>query len=294
MKPYNLPILKENSYLFDVELSNFSFFKSGGKADVMYFPDSIDELIYFLKNFEHKDKIFVIGAGSNLLIRDSGFRGVVIGLKNLNNITLNNNKINCGCGTLNSKLFNFVKSNCIADYEFLALIPGTIGGACRMNAGCYGHCISDILEYIEAVDPYGNIKRFYKDEFKLDYRYNSLPENLIFVNACFGVTRYDTKQNILDSFNEKLKRKIDSQPINEKTCGSTFKNLPDYPAWKIIQELGFQGVEFNNVKMSEKHANFLINCGGTSTDIENLIKLIKDKAKTEKNIDLELELKILG
>lgn len=291
---YELPYIDETSYTFNVDLSNYNFFKSGGKADIMFFPKDVDELIFFLQNFDQKDKIFVIGAGSNLLVRDSGFKGVVVNLRNLNKIKRKEDKIVCECGAVNGLLFNFAKSHGIADYDFLGLIPGTVGGACRMNAGCYGHEISDILAYIAAVDFDGNIKIFNKGEFELGYRYNSLPENLIFINAGFEILRLDTKENILMDLSTKLSKKFETQPINEKTCGSTFKNLPNYPAWKIVQELGFQGKDFNGVKMSEKHANFLINDHGTSTDIENLIKMIVDKAKKEKNIDLELELKILG
>lgn len=288
----NLPDVK-GIYKFDEDLSKYNYFKTGGRASVMFFPYSIDDLVFFLKNFKEKNKIFIIGAGSNLLIRDEGFNGVVINLKNLNNIHIENNKIFCECGVMNAKLFNFAKNNNIANYELFGLIPGTVGGSCRMNAGCYGQSISDILEYIDTVDFNGNTRRYYKKDFELGYRYNSLPNDLIFINTCFNINNYATKKEILDIFNEKLIKKINTQPVNEKTCGSTFKNLPDYPAWKIVQELGFQGINFNGVKMSEKHANFLINVNGTSTDIENLINKIIKKAKKEKNIELDLEIKIL-
>ena len=294
MNTIELPKELEDRYIFEEDLSKYSYFRTGGKVRAMFFPRTLPELAFFLKRVNKDIQLFVIGAGSNLLIRDSGFDGVVINIKYFDETYIREKRIFCGCGVLNSKLFNFAKKNSIGGYEFLGLIPGTVGGSCKMNAGCYGQCMADILEYIDTIDFNGNVKRYYRDDFELGYRYNSISDNVIFTNVCLKVNKIEARRVVEQIFEEKLLKKKETQPINAKTCGSTFKNLPDMPAWKIIQELGFQGVNFNGVKMSEKHANFLVNKNGTSTDIENLIKNIQEKAKLEKNIDLELELKILG
>lgn len=279
----------------NVKLAKYSRFCVGGVAEYFYTPTDTEELINFIKNKQYKLPINVIGAGSNLIFKNELIKGTFIYTKNLNNIELNEDYIKVGSGVLNSKLFNFAKSNDISGFEFLGCIPGTVGGSCRMNAGCYNKEIKDILFEIKTIDLNGNIKTYTKEECNFDYRYCGLDENLIILEATFIKPAKGNKEIIENTFKEMLDKKLASQPINEKTCGSTFKNTSDEPAWKIINKIGLQGKNINGVAFSEKHANFLVNYSSDdSQDLIYMIELAKNKAKSELNVDLELEVKIIG
>lgn len=283
-----------NKLLKNINLAKYSWFQVGGNAEYFFEPENLEELQNFLKN--NDKNITIIGGGSNLLIRDGGIDGVVILLKNnFQNIELKDNILIADCGTLNSKLYNFAKNNNIGGYEFLGTIPGTLGGAIRGNAGCYGSEIKDFLISVEAIDFNGNIHNFSNKDCNFQYRKNNLPENLIFTKAFLKADTKKEKNEIEKTFNEMLEKRLNSQPHGVKTCGSTFKNPTEKPAWKIIQELGYQNKEINGAKMSEKHANFMINTGNAkAADLEHLGNLIIKEAKEKQNIDLEWEIKIIG
>ena len=283
-----------NKLLKNINLAKYSWFQVGGNAEYFFEPKNLEELQNFLKN--NDKNITIIGGGSNLLIRDGSIDGVVILLKNnFQNIELKDNILIADCGTLNSKLYNFAKNNNIGGYEFLGTIPGTLGGAIRGNAGCYGSEIKDFLISIEAIDFNGNIYNFSNKDCNFQYRKNNLPENLIFTKAFLKADTKKEKKEIEKTFNEMLEKRLNSQPHGVKTCGSTFKNPTEKPAWKIIQELGYQNKEINGAKMSEKHANFMINTGNAkAADLEHLGNLIIKEAKEKQNIDLEWEIRIIG
>ena len=281
-------------FLTNEDLSRYSGFKTGGKAEYLFIPNNSNDLINFLRLNKSK-KINVIGCGYNTLIRDGIISGVTIIAKNINDIELSNDSIKVGCGILNSALFNFTKKNEIGGFEFLGCIPGTVGGACIMNAGCYGSEIKDILRYIEAVDFDGNLVKLLGDDFGFSYRSSLIQKDLILLNAIFDTSNKMNADSIENKFRTMFEKKISTQPVSEKTCGSTFKNPTNIPAWKVIQDIGFQGIDFGGVKFSEKHANFLINFDNNSSKkIENVIKNTQMKVKELLNIDLELEIKILG
>ena len=283
-----------NKLLKNINLAKYSWFQVGGDAEYFFEPENLEELQNFLKN--NDKNITIIGGGSNLLIRDGGVDGVVILLKNnFQNIELKDNILIADCGTLNSKLYNFAKNNNIGGYEFLGTIPGTLGGAIRGNAGCYGSEIKDFLISVEAIDFNGNIHNFSNKDCNFQYRKNNLPENLIFTKAFLKADTKKEKNEIEKTFNEMVEKRLNSQPHGVKTCGSTFKNPTEKPAWKIIQELGYQNKEINGAKMSEKHANFMINTSkAKAIDLENLGNLIIKEAKEKQNIDLEWEIRIIG
>ncbi len=281
---------------FNKELAQYTWFNVGGKADVVFEPYDIEDLQHFLNDIDKNILINIIGGGSNLLIRDGGINGVVIVLKNnFKNVYLENDILVAECGALNSKIFNFAKNNSIDNFTFLGTIPGTIGGAIRGNAGCYGKEIKDILISVDAIDFNGNLRTYTAEECNFEYRKNNLPENLIFVKAKFKTTKNMSKADIEKTFKEMQEKRLNSQPHGVKTAGSTFKNLPDKPAWKVVQELGYQNKEINGAKMSEKHANFMVNTGtAKAKDLENLGKSIIKDAKDKLGLNLEWEVKIIG
>jgi len=282
--------------LLNSSLAKYSWFQVGGNADIIFKPKDIDDLKSFLSQIDKKIPIIVIGGGSNLLIRDGGFKGVVIILKDsLNDIKLTENKIEVSAGILNSKIYKFAKENNISGYEFLGTIPGTIGGAARGNAGCYGSEIKDFIISLEAIDFNGTIHNFTNEDCKFEYRKNNLPNDLIFTKIILKGDTKKSKEEIEKTYQEMLNKRLASQPSGVKTCGSTFKNPIEKPAWKIIQELGYQNKEINGAKMSEKHANFMVNTGtATAKDLENLGNLIIKEALEKQNIKLEWEIRIIG
>ncbi len=209
--------------------------------------------------------------------------------------SVGNKSIEVECGVLNSKLYDFAKKNEIGNYEFIGTIPGTVGGAIRGNAGCYGSETKDILISVTAIDLNGNIKVFSKDECNFEYRKNNLPNDLIFIKANLKADYKKSLEDIENTYNEMIQKRNSSQPQGVKTCGSTFKNMPDMPAWKVVQQLGYQNREIDGAKMSEKHANFMVNTGNaTAKSLESLGELIRAEARDKLNINLEWEIKIIG
>ena len=278
----------------NIDLSKYSKFAVGGKAEYLFTPNTIEELVDFIKNKKYIAPLNIVGVGSNILFKDELIKGTVISTKNLNKVELKDDFICAECGVLNSKLFNFAKNNNFGGFEFLGCIPGTIGGSCRMNAGCYGREMKDVVFDVEVLDFDGNVKVYNLEQCGFGYRTSLLENNLIVLSVRFKTETFEDKTIIEENFKKMIEEKIKSQPINERTCGSTFKNLPNMPAWKVIKELGLQDVDFNGVKFSEKHANFLVNVSSNSAnDIINLINLTKNRAKKELNIDLELEIQII-
>lgn len=290
-----LGIFKENK-----SLANHSGFGCGGRAEILFIPANAESLIEFVKTRdkinEFQGKVLnVVGAGFNLLIRDGLIKGISILTRSLNKIEIKNNKIVVGCGATNQKLFNFAKKNSLGGFEFLACIPGTVGGACSMNAGCYDCDVAGLLHSITAVDFEGNVHKFSADECNFSYRANGLPKNLIFLEAVFNMTDHRSAEEVDRIFRQLWQKKVDSQPIGCRTCGSTFKNPQVMPAWKVIRNLGLQGVDFEGVEFSKKHANFIVNHSSSKASaIENLIKLAQQRAKAELDIVLEPELRIIG
>lgn len=286
-------INKLGTFKKNESLAKYSGFKCGGSAEILFIPNNQDCLIEFLRVNDRK--INIIGNGYNLLIRDGIIDGITILIKNMNQIDLLDSKVIVGCGTSNLKLFNFTKKNSIGGFEFLGCIPGTIGGACKMNAGCYGSEIKDILIGIKTVNFKGEIKYFSKEECNLSYRNNGLREDLVFLEAIFDGSIYRSVEDIDINFKKMLTEKLKTQPTGGKTCGSTFKNPAGISAWKVITNLGLNGYDYNGVKFSKKHANFLINSENSSSkNIEELIKIAQEKAKSNFGIELELEIKIIG
>ena len=209
--------------LFDSSLSKYSWFNLGGPAKVIFKPKNLNELSIFLKNTKGFEKIKVLGVGSNTLIRDGGFDGIIIKFgKSFSHISLfDKNTIIAGASTLDTNLSNFALENSLSGFEFLSCIPGTVGGGIRMNSGCYDEDVSKILVSVQAMDLNGMVKIIYSSDIKFSYRECNLDNNLIFISATFRGKK-DNKQNIQKKINNLVERKKKDQPSKIKTCGSTF------------------------------------------------------------------------
>ena len=281
---------------FDESLSKYSWFNLGGPAKVIFKPKNLNELSIFLKNIKGFDKIKVLGVGSNTLIRDGGFDGIIIKLgKSFSHLSLfDQNTLIAGASALDKNVSNFALENSLTGFEFLSCIPGAIGGGIRMNSGCYGEDISKILVSIQVMDLHGKIKIIQSSNVKFFYRGCNLEDNLIFVSATFRGKK-DKKINIQKKINNLIEQKNKDQPYKIKTCGSTFKNPENNKAWKLIKNSGCAGMCIGDARISEKHCNFFINKGNAkSEDLENLIYQVRRKVLDKTGINLELELQIIG
>ena len=225
--------------LFDESLSKHSWFNLGGPAKVIFKPKNLNELSIFLKNCKEFNKIKVLGAGSNTLIRDGGFDGVIIKLgKSFSHLSLlGQNMLIAGASAFDKNVSNFALENSLSGFEFLSCIPGTIGGGIRMNSGCYGEDISKILVSVQAVDFNGKIKVIYSSDIKFSYRRCNLDNSLIFISAAFR-GKNDNNSNIQKKIINLIERKKKDQPSKIKTCGSTFKNPENDKAWSLIKNSG--------------------------------------------------------
>ena len=282
--------------LFDQSLSKYSWFNLGGPAKVIFRPKNLNELSIFLKQMKGFDKIKVLGVGSNTIIRDGGFNGIIIKFgKSFSHLTLfDQNTIIAGASALDKNVSDFALRSSLAGFEFLSCIPGTIGGGVRMNAGCYGNDISKILVSVQVMDFSGKMKVIYSQDIKFSYRGCSLDNNLIFISATFRGKR-ENKINIEKRMNNLIERKKKDQPSKIKTCGSTFKNPDNNKAWKLIKDSGCAGMSLGDAYISEKHCNFFVNRGNAKSEhLENLINQVKEQVLNKTGINLELELQIIG
>ena len=282
--------------IFEESLSKYSWFNLGGLAKVVFKPKNLDELSVFLKNIKGFNKIKVLGAGSNTLIRDGGYNGIIIKLgKPFTHLSLfDENTLIAGAAALDKNISNFALENSLTGFEFLSCIPGTIGGGIRMNSGCYGDDISKILLSVQVMDLEGRMRVIYSTDIKFSYRGCNLSENFIFISATLK-GKEEKKQNIEKKINNLIDQKKKDQPSKIKTCGSTFKNPKNEKAWKLIKDSGCAGMQIGDAHISEKHCNFFVNSGkAKSEDLENLIFQVKKKVFEKTGINLELELQIIG
>ena len=288
---------KEN-IRFEHDLKKKNWFNIGGKTKVFFKAENLKDLVNFLKKLENKEKIFILGAGSNTLVSDDLFDGVVIKLsKNFNNISLlGKDIIIAGSAVLDKSLSEFAIENNLSGFEFLSCIPGTIGGGIRMNAGCFGREFKDILLSIQAIDKLGNVITIPSKDVKFEYRKNSLPDDLIFLSASFKGKMGNAKE-IKDQTNELKAKKEKTQPTKIKTSGSTFKNplsQTDKKVWELIKQSVSLDQSFGDAHISKKHCNFFVNKGdATFNDMNKLIKFVSEKVFEKTGIRLEKEIKIL-
>jgi len=283
------------SYKKHVVMAPYTWFRVGGTAATVFRPQDHEDLSQFLLQNSEEVPVTIIGAASNILIRDGGIPGVVIKLgKNFASINFKNNSVRIGAGLPNSIAARLALKEGYSGLEFLSGIPGTIGGGLRMNAGAYGKEVKDILIEAEVIDNTGNIKVLSLEEMAMSYRHCGVPKDYIFLSGLFK-TGKDVPPNIQKRLDEIKARRVESQPITERTGGSTFKNPKGYKAWELIEAAGCRGVSIGGAMVSEQHCNFLVNTGNAdATDLENLGNLVQRKVRDATGIELEWEIKLLG
>jgi len=283
---------------FDYDLKKSNWFNIGGKTKVYFKPESLADLVMFLKKFGNYKKIYVLGAGSNTLISDNTFDGIVIKLgKNFSNVSLlPNGIIVAGSACSDKKLSDFALENEIGGLEFLACIPGTIGGGLKMNAGCFNKEFKDILISIQAIDRMGRVITIPADKVIFEYRNNDLADDLIFLSASFKGEKKN-KNKIKNEISELKKRKDSTQPTKIRTSGSTFKNpinQTNKKVWELIKESVPLESTFGDASISDKHCNFFVNKkNATFDDMNKLIEFVEKSVEEKTGIKLEKEIKIL-
>ncbi len=276
-------------------LAEQTWFRVGGPAQVLFMPDSEDDLAYFLKNLPADIPVMVVGLGSNLIVRDGGVPGVVIRLgRGFNEITVEGHRIRAGTAAPDVKVARTAQEEGLSGLAFLRGIPGGIGGALRMNGGAYGRETKDALVEARAVDRQGRVHVLSNADMHYTYRHCGAPEDYIFTQALFQGAPGD-REAISAEMDKITESREATQPIKSRTGGSTFKNPPNNKAWQLIDAAGCRGLTVGNAQVSEMHCNFLINLGGaTATDIETLGETVRKRVKDNSGITLDWEIKRIG
>jgi len=294
------------SVIKNKDLSKITWLRVGGPADLFFMPVDIEDLIDFLKMLPNKFNIFPIGVGSNLIIRDGGIRGAVIRLgSGFKNISFENNKIVVGASALDAHVASKAADNGL-DLTFLRTIPGSIGGAIKMNAGCYGSYVEDFFVSAKVINRSGELFELSSKDMKFSYRQCNLPQDCIILEATFEAN-YGNPEALHLKMKNQLVKRDETQPTKERTAGSTFRNpsgfsstgeiddLDDFKAWKLIDDAGMRGATCGGAKISEKHSNFLINTGtATANDLESLGEQVRKSVFQTSKIKLQWEVIRIG
>ncbi len=296
----DLPSVR-GQYRFDAPLSKTNWFGVGGPAEVLFKPEDTADLAHFMKHKPADLPVTVIGVGSNLIIRDGGLPGVVIRLGRFFNeaqidheAAADGSVIVAGAAMLDLNLARLAASWGRAGLEFMSGIPGTIGGALAMNAGAYGREVKDVLVQAEAVTASGEVVTLTNAEMNYSYRHFGGPEGLIFTRGWFATTA-EAPEVIEARMAEIQARREATQPIRERTGGSTFANPEGHKAWELIDKAGCRGLTLGAAQMSEQHCNFMINTGGaTAKDLEALGEEVRARVKASSGVELRWEIKRIG
>lgn len=280
----------------DASLAAYTWFRVGGPADVLFQPADRDDLLEFLSAKPADVPVTMIGVGSNLLVRDGGVRGVVIRLgRPFAQIErAGDEMLRVGAGAIDPAVSAFARDLGLAGLEFLTGVPGTIGGALRMNAGAYGGDMQAITVSATLVDAKGEIKQLTAEEIGFSYRHTEVPEDWIFVECTLRGHIGDSAEIAAKMAAIRAARE-DTQPLRTRTGGSTFANPPDNSAWKLIDEAGCRGLKVGGAQVSEKHCNFLLNLGdATAADIETLGEEVRARVHATSGVDLRWEIRRIG
>jgi UDP-N-acetylmuramate dehydrogenase len=287
-------------------LSDLTWLRVGGPAEYFFQPSDLEDLKYFLSNLPDKISLFPIGVGSNLLVRDGGIKGVVIRLgKGFNSVEVSNGLVVAGAAALDSFVARRAADNGY-DLTFLRTIPGSIGGALKMNAGCYGKYISDYFVSAKAVNRSGEVVKLEKTDVLFSYRNTDLSADLVVVSVTFAPPSGEVAA-LYEKMRIQKEKRDSEQPTKEITAGSTFRNPcgfsssghinedHEFKAWKVIEDAGLRGFQMGAAKMHEKHPNFLTNTGGaTASELEKFGELVRKRVFKNSGIDLEWEIIRVG
>ena len=280
------------------DLKKKNWFNIGGKTKIYYKAKNLKELIKFLKKINNKEKIFILGGGSNTLITDNNYDGIVIKLfNNFSNISLLSDEIIiAGSAVSDKSLSEFATNNALGGFEFLSCIPGTVGGGIKMNAGCFGREFKDVLISIQAINKSGKVLTIPAKDIDFKYRDSGLSDELIFLSASFKGYKKE-KSLIKEEVQRLIKKKELAQPTRIKTSGSTFKNpinQTNKKVWQLISESVPLEKSFGDASISEKHCNFFVNKGNAKfEDMKDLIEFVADCVFKKTGIKLETEIKIV-
>jgi len=279
----------------NVSLAETAWFRVGGPAQALFMPEDEPDLGYFLAHVPADVPVMVLGAASNVIIRDGGIPGIVVRLgTRFGEVKIEDGqRVRAGTGVLDVRVSRAARDAGVAGLEFLSGIPGGIGGALRMNAGAYGGETKEVLVEARGVDRQGHARKFSNADMGYSYRHSTAPDDVIFTEAVFQGRAGDPAE-IGAAMSAIAEKRRASQPPN-KTCGSTFKNPPGGKAWQLIEAAGCRGLTIGAAQVSELHCNFLINLGGaTASDIEFLGEAVRRRVKETSGVDLEWEIKRIG
>ena len=279
----------------DVPLAPFTWLRVGGAAEALFIPKDEADLAHFLSSTPDDIPVQILGVASNTLVRDGGVKGVVIRLgPAFGNVSTDGPRVTAGAAVLDKTVAKKAATAGIAGLEFYAGVPGTIGGALRMNAGCYGSETKDILQSVVAIDRTGRRQLMSLEDMQYSYRHCGAAKDLIFTEAVFEGTP-DTPSAILARMDDITAKREGSQPIREKTGGSTFKNPEGHSSWKLIDEAGCRGLRVGGAQMSEQHCNFMINAdGATAEDLEKLGETVRARVLETQGVELQWEVRRIG
>ena len=288
--------LFQGRIFFNKSLENLTWLKVGGKASCLYIPKNREDLAVFLKQIDSKARINVFGRLSNVLIRDGGISGVTILIPpSFSEIEIHkNNKITIGSGLLDKNVSKFAFDNDLGGFEFLSGIPGSIGGAIAMNAGCYGSEIKDIVEEVLILERDGELKSYNNEEMHFSYRNSAVETDQIIIEATFQ-GKHENKSSIKEKIDAVISSKEESQPSKVATGGSTFKNPKEIKAWELINSSGLSGYKIGGAMISPIHNNFFVNTGNASAkDFEKLGEFVIHEVEKYHGIRLEWEIHLIG
>ncbi|SFS14426.1 UDP-N-acetylmuramate dehydrogenase [Yoonia litorea] len=301
----NLPQVR-GTITHQKSLAELTWMRVGGPAEVLFLPADQDDLCEFLKELPPEIPVFPMGVGSNLIVRDGGVSGVVIRLgRGFNDISIEGEHVTAGAAALDAHVARRAADEGL-DLTFLRTIPGAIGGAVRMNAGCYGTYVADVLESVTIIRRNGQVEERDAADLNLAYRQSTLPDGSIIVSARFKAQKADPDV-LRQRMKDQLAKRDETQPTKDRTAGSTFRNpagfsstgladdVHDLKAWKVIDNAGMRGARVGGAVMNEKHSNFLTNAGdATAADLEDLGELVRKKVYDSQGIELQWEIMRVG
>jgi UDP-N-acetylmuramate dehydrogenase len=286
----------QGQLLLNEPMARYTSWRVGGRADRLYIPAGLADLQEFLSGLDENDPVHFVGLGSNLLVRDGGVRGSVVIMHNvLTGLNMQEGLVYAEAGVTCAKLARFTAKQHRHGGEFMAGIPGTVGGALAMNAGCHDGETWNVVKKVQTIDRQGSLHLRQKGEFSASYRHVQMPaEGEWFVAAWFDLPAGEADQ-AEQKIKSLLAKRLATQPLNQPNAGSTFRNPPGDFAARLIEACGLKGYRIGDAQVSEKHANFIVNLGNAAAaDIEQLIAHMRDTVKQEMNVDLQQEVRVIG